>query len=49
MPSSDDPRRWHVSDVSAGTILTLVVPLSLLFVVLGWWTLLVRRARRTRE
>jgi len=38
-----------VSNVNAGTIMTLVVPLSLLIVVLGWWTLLVRRARRTRE
>jgi hypothetical protein len=38
-----------LSDVSAGTILTLVVPLSLLLVVLGWWALLVRRARRARE
>jgi len=38
-----------VSNVNAGTIMTLVVPLSLLIVVLGWWTLLVRRARRARE
>jgi hypothetical protein len=38
-----------VSDVNAGTIMTLVVPLSLLIVVLGWWMLLARRARRTRE
>ena len=38
-----------MSDVNAGTIMTLVVPLSLLIVVLGWWALLVRRARRTRE
>jgi uncharacterized membrane protein YhaH (DUF805 family) len=38
-----------VSDVNAGTIMTLVVPLSLLILVLGWWTLLVRRARRARE
>jgi uncharacterized membrane protein YhaH (DUF805 family) len=38
-----------VSDVDAGTIMTLVVPLSLLIVVLAWWTLLARRARRTRE
>jgi hypothetical protein len=37
-----------VSNVDAGTIMTLVVPLSLLVVVLGWWTLLVRRGRRTR-
>jgi len=35
-----------MSDVSAGTIMTLVVPLSLLIVVLAWWALLVRRARR---
>jgi hypothetical protein len=38
-----------VSNVNAGTIMTLVVPLSLLLVVLGWWTLLVRRGRRMRE
>jgi uncharacterized membrane protein YhaH (DUF805 family) len=38
-----------VSDVNAGTIMTLVVPLSLLVVVLGWWALLVRRARRARD
>jgi hypothetical protein len=38
-----------VSDVNAGTVMTLVVPLSLLVVVLVWWTLLVRRARRPRE
>jgi len=38
-----------VSDVNAGTVMTLVVPLSLLIVVLVWWTLLVRRARRPRE
>jgi len=36
-----------VSDVDAGTVLTLVVPLSLLIVVLGWWALVVRR-RGTR-
>jgi hypothetical protein len=38
-----------VSDVNAGTIMTLVVPLALLIVVLAWWVLLVRRARRERE
>jgi hypothetical protein len=38
-----------VSDVNAGTIMTLVVPLSLLMVVLGWWALLARRARRPPE
>jgi hypothetical protein len=38
-----------VSDVDAGTIMTLVVPLSLLVAVLVWWTLLVRRGRRMRE
>jgi hypothetical protein len=38
-----------VSDVNAGTIMTLVVPLSLLVVVLCWWAVLVRRARRTRD
>jgi hypothetical protein len=35
-----------MNDVDAGTILTLVVPLSLLFAVLGWWSLVVHRARR---
>ena len=41
-----------MSDVNAGTIMTLVVPLSLLMVVFGWWWLVARqgrRARRTRE
>jgi hypothetical protein len=38
-----------VSDVNAGTIMTLVIPLALLIVVLGWWTLLARRTRRPRE
>jgi uncharacterized membrane protein YhaH (DUF805 family) len=38
-----------VSDVNAGTIMTLVVPLSLLIVVLAWWAVIMRRARRTRE
>ncbi len=38
-----------MSDVNAGTIMTLVVPLSLLIVVLGWWALLVRRAGRPRQ
>jgi hypothetical protein len=33
-------------NVDAGTYMTLVIPLSLLFVVLGWWALVVQRARR---
>ena len=33
-------------DVDAGTYMTLIVPLALLFVVLGWWALVIVRARR---
>lgn len=33
-------------DVGAGAYWTLVIPLALLFVVLGWWALIVKRARR---
>jgi hypothetical protein len=33
-------------NVDAGTYMTLVIPLSLLFAVLGWWWYLVQRARR---
>ncbi len=33
-------------NVDAGTTMTLVIPLSLLFAVLGWWWYLVHRARR---
>ena len=33
-------------DVGAGAYWTLVIPLALLFVVFGWWALVVRRARR---
>jgi hypothetical protein len=33
-------------DVVAGATMTLVIPLALLFVVLGWWAILVERARR---
>jgi hypothetical protein len=33
-------------DVDAGTYMTLIVPLALLFAVLGWWALVVMRARR---
>jgi len=32
-------------DTDAGTTLTLVIPLTLLFVVLGWWWVAVHRAR----
>ena len=33
-------------DVDAGTVMTLVIPLAFLFVVLGWWAIVVSRARR---
>jgi hypothetical protein len=33
-------------DVDAGTVMTLVIPLAFLFVVLGWWAIVVQRARR---
>jgi len=33
-------------DVDAGATMTLVIPLALLFVVLGWWAIVVSRARR---
>lgn len=33
-------------DAVAGSYMTLIVPLALLFVVLGWWTLVVVRRRR---
>jgi hypothetical protein len=33
-------------DVGAGAYWTLVIPLALLFVVLGWWFVALRRARR---
>jgi hypothetical protein len=36
-------------NVDAGTYMTLVIPLSLLFVVLGWWALVVQRARRRQN
>jgi hypothetical protein len=36
-------------NVGAGGYMTLVIPLSLLFVVLGWWALLVQRARRRQR
>ena len=32
-------------DVDAGTTMTLVIPLAFLFVVLGWWAIVVARAR----
>jgi hypothetical protein len=38
-----------VSNVSAGTVLTLVVPLSLLVVVLALWAVPGRRWLRRRE
>ena len=37
-----------MNDVGAGTVLTLVIPLSLLVVVLAWWAFVIARARRTR-
>lgn len=36
-------------NVGAGTVMTLVIPLALLLVVLGWWGFLVRRAQRANE
>ena len=38
-----------MSDVSAGSVLTLVVPLSLLVVVLALWWLLARRRLHRRD
>ncbi len=38
-----------MSDVGAGAVMTLVVPIGLLLIVLGWWWLLARRARRPRQ
>lgn len=38
-----------MSNVSAGTVMTLVVPLSLLVVVLALWAFPHRRAIRRRE
>jgi hypothetical protein len=35
-----------MNDVDAGSVLTLVIPLSLLVLVLAWWGLVVARARR---
>jgi uncharacterized membrane protein YhaH (DUF805 family) len=34
-----------MNDVSAGAVLTLVIPLTLLLVILAWWAIVVRRAR----
>jgi len=34
-------------DTNDGAYLTLIVPLALLFVVLGWWAIAVRRARHS--
>jgi hypothetical protein len=33
-------------DVGAGAYWTLVIPLALLFLVLGWWAVALQRARR---
>jgi hypothetical protein len=38
-----------MNDVDAGTVLTLVIPLSLLLAVLGWWWFLVERAHRRQR
>jgi hypothetical protein len=38
-----------MSDVSAGAVMTLVVPLSLLVVVIALWALSHRRAMRRRR
>jgi hypothetical protein len=32
-------------DTYAGAYMTLIIPLALLFVVLGWWWVAVHRAR----
>jgi hypothetical protein len=38
-----------MSDVSAGSVMTLVIPLSLLVVVIALWALSQRRAMRQRR
>ena len=38
-----------MNDVDAGSVLTLVIPLSLLVLVLAWWGLVVARARRRHD
>jgi hypothetical protein len=38
-----------MSDVSAGAVMTLVIPLSLLVVVIALWALSQRRAIRRRD
>jgi len=38
-----------MSNVSAGTVMTLVIPLSLLVVVLALWAFPRRRAMRRRD
>jgi hypothetical protein len=35
-----------MSHVSAGTVMTLVIPLALLLAVFAWWWFAVARARR---
>jgi hypothetical protein len=34
-----------MNDVSAGAVMTLVIPLALLLVILAWWAFVVRKAR----
>jgi hypothetical protein len=38
-----------MSDVSAGAVMTLAIPLGLLMVVLALWAIRFRRARRELE
>jgi len=38
-----------MNDVTAGTVLTLVIPLAMLAVVLVWWGVVLRRLRRRRD
>jgi hypothetical protein len=38
-----------LNDVSAGTVMTLVIPLALLCIVLAWWGFVASRARRTHD
>jgi hypothetical protein len=34
-----------MNDVGAGSVMTLVIPLTLLLVILAWWIFVIRRAR----
>ena len=48
-PSSCCSGSSEPMNVGAGTVMTLVIPLALLLVVLGWWGFLVRRAQLAHE